>query len=276
MKNTRRMALAAILCTSTAAAALAQPWDRDRGRGPGPRWDNLGSVSIDGRWGRGGMDRESRSFDLGGPVERLQLRAERSDVNCRAVTARFGNGRSARIFQGMLREGRTVDVDLPGMARDLNGLNFACASMNRRDAVIRISADVGRYRGDWMRGPNWRGTWSRMFNWGSDVLNDWQMAGRESFEGRGDVEMTNISLRGRHVDAIALMPANADARCSAVTARFDNGRAQRLDIRNGDMLRRGMYHQVDLPGNYRNLDSLVLRCSAVNARRVTINIYTSH
>lgn len=33
----------------------------------------------------GGIDSESRSFDLGGPVERLQLVAERGDVKCRTV-----------------------------------------------------------------------------------------------------------------------------------------------------------------------------------------------
>jgi hypothetical protein len=107
-------------------------------------------------------------------------------------------------------------------------------------------------------------------------VNDWQMVGRESFEGRNDREMTNVGLRGRHVDAIALMPVNADARCSSVIARFDNGRSQRLDLRNGDFLRRGTYTRVDLPGSYRNLDGIVLRCRATNARSVTINLYTSH
>jgi hypothetical protein len=290
MKNTKIAALAAILCVGASAAAIAQPWNNGPGRDNGPgrgnasRWDNLGTVTIDGRMGPGGpgrrgpggMDRESRSFDLGGPVERIQLRAERSDINCRSVTARFGNGRSSQVYQGMLRQGRAVDVDMPGVARDLNGLSFACTSMDGRDATIRISADVGRYRQDWMRGANWRGTWSRMLNWGSEAVNNWQQVGRETFEGRGDVEMTNLSLRGRHVDAIALMPVNADARCSGATARFDNGRSQALNLRNNNTLRRGVYTQVDLPGNYRNLDSIALRCSAMGARSVTINIYTSH
>jgi len=272
MKNTAIAALAAALCLGTAASAVAQP----------SRWDNLGTVTIDGRWspgpdrpGPGGMDRDMRRFDLGGPVERLQFRADRSDIECRSIRAMFANGRSNQIFQGRLRQGRPVNVDMPGIARDLRALSFTCASLDRRDALIHISADVGRYRGDWMRGPNWRGTWSRMFNWGSDAIHNWQMVGRESFEGRGDTEMVFTGLRGRRTDAIALMPVNADARCSTVTARFANGRTQRLNLREGEVLRRGVYNQVDLPGNVRDLTALALRCRATNAASVTVNIYTA-
>jgi len=273
-KKTTRTALAVTLCLGAATAALAQP-----GRGG---WDNIGTITIDGQMGRGGpdrpgpggMDRDTRRFDLGGSVERLQLRADRSDIQCRSVRATYGNGRSNEIYQGRLQQGRPVTVDIPGTARDLRALSFTCASINRRDALIHVSADVGRYRSDWMAGPNWRGTWARMFNWGSNTINNWQMIGSERFEGRGDVESVFAGFRGRRADSIALMPTNADARCSTVNARFDNGRTQRLNIRNGDTLRRGMYHQVDLPGNMRNLQSLSLRCSATNARSVTINIYT--
>ena len=278
MKNTTLATIAAALCLGAAATAIAQP---GQGRGPAA-WDDLGSVLIDGRMGPppgrpgpGGVDRETRSFNLGGPVERLQLRAVGSDINCRSVNARFGNGRTRQVFQGTLSQNRTLNVDLPGNERDLNGLTFVCASLDRHDALIRISADVGRYRNDWMSGPNWRGAWARMFNWGSNAVNDWQMVGRENFEGRGDTEMVYTGFRGRRTDSIALMPVNADARCSSVTARFGNGRTQRLNIRNGDMLRRGMYAEVDLPGNMRDLDSLTLRCRSTNTASVTINIYTA-
>ena len=150
----------------------------------------------------------------------------------------------------MLRQGRPTNIDMPGFARNLNGLTFACASMDRRDAMIRISADVGR-----------------------ESFGHGLVVGEE--RGRGDVEMTYVGLRGRHVDSIALMPVNADARCSGVTARFDNGRSQMLNLRNGNVLRRGVYTQVDLPGNYRNLDSIALRCRAAGANSVTIKIYAS-
>ena len=280
MKKSKIAALAAVLCMGAAVTAVAQPgqW---RDRGPG-NWDSLGSVVVDGRFGpppgrpgRGGMDRDSRSYDLGGPVERLRLQAVGSDITCRSVQARFGNNRTRQIFQGTLRQNQPVNLDLPGADRELNRLNFTCASLDQHDAIIRISADIGRYRNDWMRGPNWGNAWSRMFNWGSNVANNWQPLGRESFEGRGDTEMVYAGLRGRNVDSIALMPVNADARCSRVEARFANGRRQTLNIDSGDYLRRGMYAQVDLPGNVRNIESLSLRCQAVNAARVEIGLYAS-
>src|SRR6185503_811084 len=144
----------------------------------------------------------------------------------------------------------------------------------RRGGTIRISADIGRYRNDWMRGPNWRTTWSRMFNWGSNTINDWRLVGTESFEGRGDSEQAFTGWRGVNADSVALKPLESDARCSRVPARFGNGRDQMLNVNNGDVLRRGMIYKLDLPGRQRNLTSLSLRCSAIGARRVSIQIFT--
>jgi hypothetical protein len=258
MKNTTLAALTAILCVGASAAAIAQTTPQFR------EYQDLGNVTIGtvtvdgtrgpgptkppGGPGPGGMDRDTQPFVLGGPVESIHLRAMGSNIDCRSINARFGNGRTKQIFDGRLNQGRNVNVDLPGDNRNLNGLTFLCTSLDRRDATIQISADVGRYRNEWMRGPNWMNTWARIFNVGNNEgnntnnsANNWQMVGRESFEGSRDIEMTSQGLRGRRVVSIALMPVNADASCSAVTARFANGRSQRLNIRNGDMLRRGVY-----------------------------------
>jgi hypothetical protein len=126
-----------------------------------------------------------------------------------------------------------------------------------------------------MRGPDWQRQWARVFNWGSNAINDWQMVGSESFDGRGDRETSYTGLRGRRVDAVALKPLEADARCSRVVAHFDNGKSQVLALHNRDTLRRGEFEKLDLPGDVRNLASLDMRCSAVNARRVTIQVFTS-
>jgi hypothetical protein len=298
MKTQKIAVLAAILCLGAAVPAIAA-WDNigaidvgpaDGGfgmRGPdnrdqGMRDHDMGGQGMrdrdmrdQGMRGPGAMDRDVKTFTLGGPVERLQLRAERSDVNCRSVNASFANGQRRNIFTGILREGRNTDIDLPGQDRSIRAIDFNCGADRGPAATIRIVADIGRYQDEWRRNPNWQRDWARIFNWGSDQFNNWQMVSSESFEGRDDREQAYTGWRGRHVDAVALKPIGADVRCSNVVAHFDR-RQQRLDVNNGDTLRQGQYYKIDLPGNYRNLESINLRCTPVGARRVEVQIFTSH
>lgn len=138
-----------------------------------------------------------------------------------------------------------------------------------------MSADIGRYRGDWQRNPDFGRVWSRMFNWGSNMVNDWRYLDSVSFEGRRDRENSSAGWKGRNIDAVALKPLNADARCSRVTARFVNGWTHPLDVNHGDYLRRGQFYKLDLPGRARDLAGLSMRCRATDARQVTIQIFTS-
>ena len=257
MKTSPMMALSAILCASAAMPAAAA-------------WDHVGSIDI-GRHHEHGAS----TFDLGGPVTALQLRAEDSDINCDSVEATFDNGNTRRIFSGRLREGRSKTVDLPGSSRHIQHLNFDCETRDRDSAKIEILANVGRYQEDWKRGANWQSTWAHVFNWGSNEINDWKYLGKANFEGRHDSETAFAGWAGRGSDAVALKPLNADARCSQVAATFDNGNTQNLAIHNGDYMSKGMYYKLDLPGDRRNIRSLSMRCRATDAGRVTIQIFTS-
>ena len=145
---------------------------------------------------------------------------------------------------------------------------------DRGGGMIRVMADIGSHRAEWMRGPNWGATWAHVFNWGSNAVNDWQYLGKADFVSRSDSDTTFAGWRGHGSDSIALKPIGADARCSQITATFDNGRTQNLALHNGDMLRQGTFNGVDLPGDRRNVASLYLKCRATDARRVTIQIYT--
>lgn len=257
MKTRTLALLAATLCAAVATPAFAA-------------WDEIGTVRIDPR-----RDREARNFDLGGPVERLQLRAEGAGVNCRAVTARFGNGRTSTVYQGPLEDGYPVSVALPGNERSITRLAFDCGAEGRKSATIHIVADVGRHRGEWRKNPQWQTSWSKVFNWGSDMINDWKYLDSVRFDGRGDRDGVYAGWKGQNVDSVALKPLESDARCSRVTARFGNGRDQALNVNRGDVLRRGQYYQLDLPGRARDLVSLNLRCQSVGAQRVTVQIFTS-
>jgi hypothetical protein len=249
--------LAATLCCAAAVPAMAA-------------WDRIGEVRIDSR-----HDRERQPVRLGGPVEGLRLTADGNRVNCRAVTADFGNGNRRLVFRGDLNPGQPRTLDLPGDRRFIHALTFDCGVRGPRDAVIRVSADVGRYRGEWQRNPDFNRMWARMFNWGSNAINNWRYLDSVTFEGGRDRENSFAGWKGRDVDAVALKPLNADARCSRVNARFNNGRTQTLNVNNGDYLRRGQYYKLDLPGRARDLRSLSMQCRASNARQVTIQIFTS-
>jgi hypothetical protein len=233
-------------------------------------WNEIGTVRVSP-----GRDRDSRSFDLGGPVERLQLRADGSDINCRSVDARFGNGQTRSVFSGPLRDGMPVNVDLPGRERNITSLSFNCGAQNRRGGDIVVVADVGSHRGEWRRNPRWQSNWSKAFNWGSDMVNDWKPLSTVSFEGRNDRENSFAGWRGQNIEAVALKPLDADARCSRVTARFGNGQDQVLNVNNGNFMRRGQFYKLDLPGRARDLVSLAMRCRATDAARVKIQIFTS-
>ena len=257
MHMTRLAALAAVLTVGVSVPALAD-------------WDRVGTIDVSR-----GRDRDVRKFDFGGSVEGLRLQADRSDIYCRSVHATYGNGRTRNVFSGNLRRGSATIIDLPGRDRNITRLAFNCSSDDRRGGTIRILADVGRYRSEWMRNPNWGAMWAHVFNWGSNAVNNWVYAGDAKFVGRNDSDSTFTGWRGRNSDAIALKPVDASARCSRVTATFQNGRTQNLAIHNGDFLQQGEFASLDLPGGYRNVTSLNMKCRATDARAVTIQIYTS-
>lgn len=257
MNKTRLAVFAALLCAGAATPALAD-------------WNNIGSVDVSQ-----GRDRDMRTFNLGGPVDQLRLRAEDGDVYCRAVNATFGNGATRQVFSGRLDQNRATNVDLPGNNRNITRLAFNCSADRRGGATIRIAADIGSHRAEWQRNPDFARTWANVFNWGSNAVNNWQYTGQVSFEGRRDSESAFTGWRGRNTTSVALKPLDASARCSRVTAMFGNGRTQNLDVNNGDYMRQGQYYKIDLPGDQRNLTSLNLRCRATDARRVTVQIFTS-
>jgi hypothetical protein len=233
-------------------------------------WDEVGRLSVSPN-----AERFEKDFRMGGPVERLRLTAEGDDILCRAVQAQFGNGADRQVFRGPLRRGQTTDIDLPGESRVIRNLSFQCRSEHRDGATIRIGADVGRYRDVWRRNPDFARFWARTFNWGSDLLNNWQLVGSENFRGRDEEESHFDGWRGKRVDSLALKPIGADARCRQVIAHFGNGRDRTLDVNRGDLLREDQFYKLDLPGDRRNVDSLSLRCSPANARQVTIQIFAS-
>ena len=267
-------------------------------------WYNVGTVDFD----KGG-DHERAYTSFGGPVERLNFTASGNDVKCRTVKATFSNGNTREIFQGGIRQGSTVSVDLPGRQREVRRLDFKCRSDGRRIARITIGADFGRYSDVWRRDPQWAWVFNGPGNGnpgplppgtGSPVpyppngpgpyppggvgpqplpmpgpgqFDGWVRLGFQSFEGRNDREAQYTGWRGRNVDSIALRAVNGDAQCKRVYVTFGNGRTRDLDIGNRGILRQGDFRRIDLPGGERDITQLLLVCRPVGDRQVTIESY---
>jgi hypothetical protein len=195
-------------------------------------WDEVGTVRVGA-----GRDHDIKRFDMGGPVERLQLRAEGSNIRCRS-TASFGNGRNQADLSGPTQRRCARQCQPARQRRTITRLTFDCSAENRRGGSVVVVADVGHYRGDWRRNPHWQSTWARVFNWGSDAINDWKYLKTVKFQGRNDSDTSFAGWRGQNIEAVALKPLDADARCSRITARFGRGAPQPLNVNNGDLLRR--------------------------------------
>ena len=71
---------------------------------------------------------------------------------------------------------------------------------------------------------------------------------------------------------LAIRAVNDDARCSRVTATFDNGQRRTLNIGEGNLLREDRVYQLDLPGRTRDVMRVDMTCHAENGRQVTMQV----
>ncbi len=258
MRQLRIFALFAAIGAATSTSALADQYVR------------LGSVDVGFR-----TDRDTTWTRFGGGMEGLRLAADRSDIRCRAIVAHFGDGTQQNVFSGALRDNQPIEVDLRGGTRRVRDISFTCRSDERAGGKIYIAANVGRFRSEWQRSPDWMLFWSRLFNWGpAPVASDndpnyWVSLGRQRFTGRGDRDSTVAGWGGRSVDRLGFKALDADAVCPRVRVTFGNGTTSVLPV---GPLEQGRVKRVDLPGNQRNVTGVVLACQAINRNAVTIDI----
>jgi hypothetical protein len=254
-QNRRVLILAALLAGGASAPAMAD-------------YVRIGSVDVGFR-----MDRDSAWSRFGGGMEGLRLIASNSDIACRNIRVTFGDGTQQNVFNGVLQEESPVDVDLRGGVRRVQRIDFACRSDRAEGGKIFLAADVGRYRAEWQRSPEWTTTWSRVFTgWnGSSDPNSWVSLGRQRFEGR-EVESSFAGLNGRSVDRIGLRAVNADAHCARVRVTFGNGNTRELDVSQLGHMEQGRVYRIDLPGGERNIVRLAMVCRPVGAPGVAVEI----
>lgn len=258
MKRTTLLATAALIAGVGAAAPALADYVR------------LGSVDVGYR-----MDKDTQWTRFGGGMEGLRLEADGNDVSCAKIVAHFADGSQQNVFTGKLREDRPVNVDLAGGTRHVRDVSFTCRSDERGGAKIYLAADVGRYKNDWMKSPDWNLFWSRVFKWmtpgaqsGYDA-NYWVSLGRERFVGRNDHARIAVGSGGHNVERLGLTATGDDARCSRVSVTYGNGQTRDLAV---GRLDQGHRVSVDLSGGERTITRVSLMCSAVHDRAVTIEV----
>jgi len=228
----------------------------------------LGSVDVGFR-----TDRDTAWTRFGGGMEGLRLAADRSDIRCRSIVAHFGDGTQQNVFSGELRDNRPIEVDLRGGTRRVRDISFTCRSDERAGGKIYIAANVGRFRSEWQRSPDWMLSWSRLFNWGPTASaydpNYWVPLGRQRFNDRHDRDSTVAGWGGQSVDRLGFKALDADAVCPRVRVIYGNGSTSVLPV---GQLDQGRVKRVDLPGNQRNVTGVVLACHAINRNAVTVEI----
>jgi len=256
MKQLRIFALFAAIGAATSTSAFADQYVR------------LGSVDVGFR-----TDRDTAWTRFGGGMEGLRLVADRSDIRCRSIVAHFGDGTQQNVFSGQLEDNRPIEVDLRGGTRRVRDISFTCRSDERAGGKIYIAANVGRYRSEWQRSPDWMQLWARLFNWGPVVSendpNYWVSLGRQRFNDRHDRDSTVAGWGGRSVDRLGFKALDADAMCPRVRVTYGNRTSSVLPV--GE-LQQGRVKRVDLPGDQRNVTGIVLACHAINRNAVTVEI----
>lgn len=271
MKKSRLLILASALSLGASLPALAA-------------LDEIGAVDVS-------ADQFTHAHwsKFGGPVQGLSFLSNDSDVTCDHITANFQDGHSQDVYAGMLLKGARTSIWFPEGPRDLSSVDFACRAENGDGARIALDADIGPYRSAWESSPDWATHWSHVFN------NDEALAPPRAPMAQaaplpppqptlvplastdfGQLDEHSIMISGgpqRHLDAIALQPLGADARCRSVTAQFDDGSQNNMTINGGAPMQNGQIYQVPVTGEDRNLAALGLTCQAQNSTAVTIKVY---
>jgi hypothetical protein len=237
------MLIAAALVTGTAVPALAA-WNQ-MGNAQIPS-EHYSTIQVDG---------------FTGPVERIRLHAD-GRADCDTVRVQYNNGESQQVFSGALYDGQDQTISFPEGARPVNALSLNCRATSDEGSHIAVAADVPAFG----RVPQ------AAYSYGSTApQHDVTLLASRDF---GDLNQRSLMLGDTGaVQAIALQPIGADARCSRIRATFDDGSTSQTIPNGGGALHEGHIYNAHVSSEGRDLNSLDLTCEAANGDQVKINVY---
>ncbi len=236
--KSRLLAAAAIFTAATATPALAD-------------WQRIGTAAV--------TDDDYTTTHVSGVpshLNQLTFRAD-ADVKCTAIRAEYANGFKQDLYSGTLFGGRDQIVFFPEGSREVRDVALDCRSESGGTARIALYGDTALHRTAYLP-PVHRGLMP--------------VASRDF----GDTAERSVMLPGLHpVDQVAIQPVDGDARCTRITARFDNGDIREVVPNDGYRLHEGNIYRLDIADHPRDLNSIEMRCQASDTDNVHIRVFTS-
>jgi hypothetical protein len=213
----------------------------------------------------------SQRMRVEAPVESVTLRAAGGAADCLSVRGLFRDDTRKVIFHGVIPEGGEVSVPLTDSDTSIRTLFVRCSGPD--GGIIQVSADPGRFVGEWERMPYFNPLVTSAYNWGSNLFHRWRLVGLTRF--RSHFAQTQIAAaRPEAAATLALMPVGVDARCRSATARYADGKTEKLDIDRNDFLARNRYYKIALDGKDATLEGVDLTCRATDGNSVVMRIFS--
>lgn len=242
MTKSRLLAAAAIFTAATAAPALAD-------------WQRIGTAAVT-------SDDNTTTHVTGVPahINQLTFRAN-ADVKCAAIRAEYANGFKQDLYSGTLFGGRDQIVYFPEGSREVTDVALDCRSESGGTARIALYGDTTMHRTAYPPPPV--------------VTIDRGLVPVASRD-FGDAAERSVMLPDpRPVEQVAIQPVDGDARCTRITARFDNGDMHEIVPNDGYRLHEGDIYRLQIADHPRDLNSIEMRCQASDTDSVKIRVFTS-
>lgn len=229
-------------------------------------WRDIGTAYLTPN-----SDHYTQRLRIQAPVESLKLHAAGGDADCLTVRGLFRDDSRKVIFHGVIPPDGDVSLPLTDSDTSIRLVFVRCTGPD--GATVQVSADPGRFAGEWDRMPYLNPLMTSAYNWGSNLFHGWRLMGLTRFHSHFRQTQIAASETGS-ASVLALMPVGVDARCSSAAANFADGKTVALNIDRDDFLQRNRYYKLRLADGTPLLSSVELTCRATDGNSVIMRVFS--
>lgn len=229
-------------------------------------WRDIGVAAL-----TPASDHYSQRMRVGAPIETLKLHAAGGAADCMSVRGLFRDDSRKVIFHGTIPQDGDVSLPLTDSDTSVRLLFVRCSGPE--GTTVQVSADPGRFAGEWEQIPYLNPLVTSAYNWGSNFFHRWHLVGLTRF--RSHFKQSQIAAaEPGSATALALMPVGVDARCSSAAVHFADGKTMALDIDRDDFLQRNRYYTLPLAAEAPALSGVDLTCRATDGNSVIMRVFS--